>query len=359
MKTFLLVYIHGFQGGSDTFVNFPQDVQAKLEESSNHEEYNYLSMIYPPYDTRGDFKLAVSKLREWIQNVVIDLESQRGTRSPMLNSSIQVILLGHSMGGLVASDVVLDIHAEYHPAPLFPHVIGIICLDSPVLGLAPSVWTNSADGIFQKGKSFYEVATGVTALGSGLFAGKAAQAIETQKAIEAGPRNSKSSNASLGWKSIAAISAASVVAAGGALYSQKETLGRGYSWVTGHLEFVGVLRKPEELSQRTLKINSIPEVHFSLYYTTLGPKRSAATDSIRTFVVLPRGELLKSRFHSQVNEIAEDEVAAHTSMFSAQKNSGYALLRDQICAEIHEWVAASLVTHLENAGQIQSHEIEA
>lgn len=347
MKTILLVFVHGYQavyqGGKNSFSDFPQELESHLSKSSN-ADVEYRSMVYPPYDTKGDFKLAVSKLRDWVQNTVIDLESQRETASPTINQSVKVILLGHSMGGLVSSDAILDIAEEYSPAPLFPGIIGLIALDSPMLGLAPTLWTNGVDGLYKKGKTVYESASNIAALGSGLFASKVVEAQAEQKAIE-----EKKSGGKLGWKSIAAISAAGALAAGGALYSQKATLGRGYAWITDHLEFIGTLRATEQLSQRTVKVNSIDNVKFSCYYTLLTSKKSILTGGDRTFVVLPKGELLKSRFHAQENSLAEDEVAAHTGMFSLRTNSGYEQMRNDIAAEIQTWVREMMTPMLEDA----------
>lgn len=346
MKTVLLVFVHGFQGGKDSFAQFPQELESQLQKQVDLADVKFRAIVYPPYDTKGDFNLAVSKLRDWIQNLVIDLESESGASSPILNQSVKVVLLGHSMGGLVSADVILDVHAEYAPAPLFPGIVGLVALDSPMLGLAPTLWTNGVDGLFKKGKTVYESASSIAALGSGLFASKVMEARSDQKLIE--EKEGKKSSG-LGWKSIAAISAAGALAAGGALYSQKETIGRGYTWITDHLEFISTLRATEQLSQRTVKVNSIEQVKFSCYYTILTSKKSILTGGDRTFVVLPKGELLKSRFHAQENSLAEDEVAAHTSMFVPSMNSGYEQMRNDVAADIHAWTREALVPLLEHS----------
>lgn len=363
-KTVLLVFIHGFKGGSDTFASFPTDLEHKLQVAlEDCADVSYRSLVYPAYDTKGNFKLAVSKLRDWLQNTVIDMESERGTASPTLNGSVKVILLGHSMGSLVAADAIIEIHAESAPAPLFPNIIGLFALDSPMLGLAPSLWTNGADGLLQKGKSLYDNAAAISALGSGLFASKAMHQSEQkkkQKEIEAPPpkkddaSGSTTSGGFFGWKSIAAISAAGALAAGGALYTQKDNIGRGFSWITDHLEFIGTLRRTEELSQRTVQVNSIPKVKFSCYYTLLKAK-SVVDGGPRTFIVLPKGDLLKSRFHAQENASAADEVGAHTTMFQRDRNSGYDDLMRGVVAETLTWVdEAMAVARMAIASETES-----
>jgi len=140
----------------------------------------------------------------------------------------------------------------------------------------------------------------------------------------------------LGWRGLTALSAVGALAAGGALYAQKETLSRGYSWVSDHLEFIGTLRKSQELSDRTIRLNSLDSVRFSCYYTLLTNKSSIVDGADRTFVLLPKGDLLKSRFHAQENVQASDEVAAHTGMFLREKNSGYDSMLRGIAGAIKE-----------------------
>jgi len=79
--------------------------------------------------------------------MVIDMETSKGTISPTLNPSVKVILLCHSMGGLVGADAVLQIYEEMQPEEksdgeahtqveetvkvpsIWPRVIGICAFD--------------------------------------------------------------------------------------------------------------------------------------------------------------------------------------------------------------------------------------
>ncbi|ORY80923.1 hypothetical protein BCR37DRAFT_60094 [Protomyces lactucae-debilis] len=336
-KVVLLIFIHGFKGGKDTFGHFPEELAQKLnaQESTGPDDtttaVEYRALIYPAYDTRGNFALAVAKLREWVLEKVIDAESELGTRNPMLTPSTHVVLLGHSMGGLVASDATIQLNSEAPlPGQLFPRVVGVICLDSPMLGIAPSLWTNQATDLLNKGSSWYNTATTLTALSSGLLASKTAEKRQI--------KDSPASASSWGWKSIAAASAAGALVAAGAGYASKEHLARGFTWITDHLEFISILRDEAGLSQRTVAVNSIDSVHFACFYTAIPPTSGTASD--RTFVVLPKGQLLKSRYIRQENREARDEVAAHTTMFR-DVNSGYTTMLEQATSLIAEWQAAS------------------
>lgn len=62
-KTLLLVFIHGFNGSDNTFVNFPQDLRALLSHAL--PKIDIVSVQYPQYETRGDLKECVAKFKEW------------------------------------------------------------------------------------------------------------------------------------------------------------------------------------------------------------------------------------------------------------------------------------------------------
>jgi pimeloyl-ACP methyl ester carboxylesterase len=52
------------------------------------------ALVYPQYATRGDLAQAVTSFCQWL--LALTTERQRTTKEPVC-----VILLGHSMGGLV------------------------------------------------------------------------------------------------------------------------------------------------------------------------------------------------------------------------------------------------------------------
>ena len=73
-----------------------QDLKnAVLEKNS---ELNVQTRVYPKYETRGDLAACVETFREWLQDQVTDLERDAATPSAILDPSVSVILVAHSMG---------------------------------------------------------------------------------------------------------------------------------------------------------------------------------------------------------------------------------------------------------------------
>lgn len=91
-RQLLVIYIHGFIGNDDSFQTFPLHVHKVLQRKliATHQVY---SKIYPRYKTYKAFHLARDDFSDWLTL----------HESP----STDVVLVGHSMGGLLAADVVL------------------------------------------------------------------------------------------------------------------------------------------------------------------------------------------------------------------------------------------------------------
>ncbi|KAL8683081.1 MAG: hypothetical protein Q9186_000895 [Xanthomendoza sp. 1 TL-2023] len=120
-RKLLLVYIHGFTGNETSFQAFPTHVH---ESISNRlaETHTVQSIVYP-------------KLREHESN------------------DTDVVLLGHSMGGLLAAEVALLPLASHSAIPLRHHILGTVNLDVPFLGVHPGIITSGISSLFRKGPS--------------------------------------------------------------------------------------------------------------------------------------------------------------------------------------------------------------
>ncbi|KAI4767293.1 hypothetical protein E4T44_03868, partial [Aureobasidium sp. EXF-8845] len=116
-KSLLLVFIHGFKGGDHTFddtVGFPDHFRTLVQNAL--PKINILSIVYPKFETQGDLSECVTKFHGWLLDKCIDLEVANGTPSPTIDPSVRVVLVGHSMGGIVAAETLLSI-ARDQPVP--------------------------------------------------------------------------------------------------------------------------------------------------------------------------------------------------------------------------------------------------
>ncbi|KAL1600727.1 hypothetical protein SLS60_007115 [Paraconiothyrium brasiliense] len=124
-RRLLLVYIHGFMGDETSFRNFPAHVH-NLVSVTLAESHVVHTKLYPKYRSRYALEVARDDFSKWL--------------SPHEDKWTDVILLAHSMGGLVAADVAL----------LCRHrIIGVINFDVPFLGMHPGIIKAGLGSIFK------------------------------------------------------------------------------------------------------------------------------------------------------------------------------------------------------------------
>ncbi|OOQ82482.1 hypothetical protein PEBR_38944 [Penicillium brasilianum] len=387
-KTLLLVFIHGFKGGEDTFASFPETLRTVVSKAL--PAVHVTTAVYPKYDTKGDLKECVGRFREWLQNTIIDLEVANQTASPTVDPSVHVFLVGHSMGGIVAAETLLLLASE-QPIPanptstsqsgpqaedvpsvvepgtfMFPHVQGILAFDTPFLGIAPGVVSYGAEGHYRNATTAYNTFTEVAGIfGYGKSSPDQAAAATAKEPPKALPPTADAA-ATPSWQRWGRYAmfagAAGAVAAGGAaaLYSQRQNLTAGFTWVSSHLEFVGCLARTSELKQRLEGLAKVQEdrgIECVNFYTCLGQgagnlvaetatgKTSFSQKIIRsknrTFCMLPSevedAEKVPSssrpglQWKKAVNNQAPDEVQAHVSMFLPKDNPAFLDLVGETC----------------------------
>lgn len=335
-----------------------------------------LAITYPKYDTRGDLTECVARFKDWLQDKVIDLEVANGTPSPTVDPSVHTILVGHSMGGIVAAETLLSIIAE-QPLPslrnsgsldanppkdssqlMFPYIQGILAFDTPYLGIAPGVVAHGAEKHWNTASSAYSAYN--SAVGA-FWGNKNPQsgAVDASKMLPApsAARSVSDANADAAstplWQRYGRVAlfagAAGAVAAGGAAaYMKRDQITEGLTWATSHLEFVGSLARPEEMKKRLAnitKLSNTRDIGFTNIHTTLGRAvdnqgTSSWTGKVfgrdRTFCNLPKGEL-KNFFIPAVNDKAEAETLAHMAMFEPANNPGYYSMGEHAKEQIIDW----------------------
>ncbi|KAG9248918.1 hypothetical protein BJ878DRAFT_537846 [Calycina marina] len=365
-KTLLLCFIHGFKGDDNTFGSFPEHLRALI--SHGLPKVSVRIIVYPQFETRGNLEACVSRFRDWLQEKVIDIEVENKTPSPTVDPSVHTILIGHSMGGIVAADTTLSlasdraIESEASDATegglnafMFPYIQGVLAFDTPYLGISPGVVAHGAEGHYNTASSTFTQLSGLTGALWGSKVTTEAGAKDTKEkkpvaALPAPPVSDASVSAWQKWGKMALYAGAgAVVAAGGTTaYMKRDQITEGWSWVGSHLEFVGCLMKGEELRKRVagmVRLNKELDVGFSNLYTRLGKKAlSKETGSMvgsvignqRTFCNLPRKEG-RELWHEAINDVAPDEPGAHMTMFVPKDNPGYYDLSDAAKNLIVQW----------------------
>ena len=334
-----------------------------------------------------------------LQNVVIDLEISALTPSPTIDPSVRTILIGHSMGGIVAAETLFAITSDapvpaaksrstsahsgpFCPSPelspessdsfMFPYIQGVLAFDTPYLGISPSVVAHGAETHYKTASSAYSALTEVASVfGYGAASNKSPPASPSPgkqpKALLPAPEPAKGAMAASNpdpaaaptwqrWGKYAAfVGAAGAVAAGGAAaYFKRDTITEGWSWIGSHLEFVGCLMRAEELKtrlERMLHLQSDKGIGFKDLVTVLGNRAQGQTVAKgfleingpavareRTFCTVPRSERNRKVFEKVLMEHAADEMEAHMSMFFPRENRGYYSMSERAKELVVGWV---------------------
>ncbi len=282
-----------------------------------------------------------------LQEKVIDLEVAAHTPSPTVEPSVHTILVGHSMGGIVAAEMVKALTSEMplSSSPgdkaalssglnslMFPYIQGVLAFDTPFLGIAPGVVAHGAEGHYTAASAAITQLSGLTGAlwgGSKAASENAAAAKPPVAALPAAPVSSKEKKdevAAAGWGrwgkiAMYAAGGAALAAGGTAAYLNREQLSEGWTWAYSHLEFVGCLGRAEELRARVAYMVHAQQelgIGFGNLYTRLGRAAASTKNSVvgtvlpsqRTFCVLP-SKAPAGEWREAVNDMATDETGAH------------------------------------------------
>jgi hypothetical protein len=368
------------QGGEDTFgqdYQFTEDLRAVVAQAL--PKLTVKVIVYPRYETRGDLHDCVSRFRDWLLEKVIDIEVANGTPSPTVDPSVRTILIGHSMGGIVAAETAIALTSDkVIPAGgstaateetgpqkelyelMFPYIQGILAFDTPFLGISPGVVAHGAEGHYATASQAISQLSGLTALWGGAKVAADAERAKTKDGkSNAAPlpapntvQKDGAPAAAGGWGQWGKIAmyagAAGAVAAGGAAaYYNRNQISEGWNWAFSHLEFVGTLAKKEDLRRRVaymVRLNKELDMGFANLYTRLGNAAGSKEVSMvgtvlgteRTFCIVPKKEAA-GEWDQAINDKATDETWAHMGMFTPKDNPGYNKLVKDGAALISRW----------------------
>ncbi|KAI9721907.1 MAG: hypothetical protein M1828_005002 [Chrysothrix sp. TS-e1954] len=138
-RRLLLIYIHGFMGDETSFQSFPAHLHnlVKVLLSETHELH---TKVYPRFRSKRALQIATEDFSKWLR--------------PHEHPDTDIILIGHSMGGLLASEVaLLPSTSPTSPSPFRHRILGTINFDTPFCGLHPGVISSGLSSLFRPGQS--------------------------------------------------------------------------------------------------------------------------------------------------------------------------------------------------------------
>ncbi|KAK0259146.1 hypothetical protein LTS09_005970 [Friedmanniomyces endolithicus] len=132
-RKLLLIYVHGFMGNETSFRSFPAHVHHLLTVLLA-ETHVVHTKVYPRYRSKRNISFARDDFSRWLE--------------PHEDQKTDVVLLGHSMGGLLAAEVVLMPPAPPSSRPLKHRILGSVNFDVPFLGMHPGVIRSGLASLF-------------------------------------------------------------------------------------------------------------------------------------------------------------------------------------------------------------------
>ncbi|MCJ1389500.1 hypothetical protein MMC18_002357 [Xylographa bjoerkii] len=134
-RTLLLIFIHGFLGNETSFQSFPAHIH-NLVTTKLVDTHTVHTKIYPRYKSRKAIEYARDDFSNWL--------------CPNETPETDVILLGHSMGGILSAEVALLGPYSAADRRTYRHrILGTINFDTPFLGMHPGVIVSGIGSLFK------------------------------------------------------------------------------------------------------------------------------------------------------------------------------------------------------------------
>ncbi|KAH6839474.1 hypothetical protein B0I37DRAFT_235458 [Chaetomium sp. MPI-CAGE-AT-0009] len=390
-RILLLAFIHGFKGSDFTFGDFP--VHLKETVANNLPDHEVASAVFPKYETRGELAQSTTAFLEWLKEQVMDLrKAHLDTPWPPNDRKVGVILVAHSMGGFVATDSlfrILDEHRQNprpnsESGPIFPLIQGILAFDTPLNGLARSMFVYGAFSNYQKVSHVFNIMTALSAATPAALSRLASRRALSTAAGRITKPSSRAATSSPAWKAWQLIAmrtgTVGVIAAGGVAafahrrqilegmrsvraltradvvqgyqqsvdavgqglaYVNRGNVGRSFAWLADHFTFVGALLKQNELTRRLERLAALRGVGVCDVYVSMGENGYWSGGYFvpeRTFCAVPAREEPEARlFTRHVVEGAKDEIAAHVGLFKRERNGDYERMTNDAAKLVVDW----------------------
>ncbi|RDW89344.1 hypothetical protein BP6252_01376 [Coleophoma cylindrospora] len=138
-RKLLLIFIHGFMGNETSFQSFPAHLHNLLTIALSKSHVVH-TKIYPRYKSRRTIDFARDDFGAWLE--------------PHEDAFTDVILVGHSMGGILAAEVAIQPSRTPATGQPFAHrILGTINLDTPFLGMHPGLISSGIASLFRPADS--------------------------------------------------------------------------------------------------------------------------------------------------------------------------------------------------------------
>ncbi|KAI9478616.1 MAG: hypothetical protein EXX96DRAFT_571564 [Benjaminiella poitrasii] len=304
----LLVFVHGFRGTDTSFKDFPNKLRINLTNTVKAEVH---VLIYPSYKTAGDLRVAVENFSSWL----CDQASQIKQEMDQLQSSgkIMIILLGHSMGGIVSAETILRFHnSKKHQLLLNGEIIGLLAFDTPFYSINENFIADKAASGLEQVRGFGNLWNAGAATVTAATATRAMTASTRNSASTAGNNSSTKK-----WGLFAGVVGAAAL--GTAAYIARDKIQATLTDVYDHLTFIKDLTDINGCDERVRKLVQVPDILFRCFYIHLDELDKK--NKPKTFIKLPPEDL--SYLFIPVLSSADNEVHAHTSMFNPEKTAYY------------------------------------
>ncbi|MCJ1384692.1 hypothetical protein MMC17_007810 [Xylographa soralifera] len=134
-RTLLLIFVHGFLGNETSFQSFPAHIH-NLVTTKLVDTHTVHTKIYPRYKSRKAVDYARDDFSNWLH--------------PNETPDTDVILLGHSMGGILSAEVALLAPSSLADRQTYRHrILGTVNFDTPFLGMHPGVIVSGIGSLFK------------------------------------------------------------------------------------------------------------------------------------------------------------------------------------------------------------------
>lgn len=246
-RKLMLVYIHGFMGNETSFRSFPAHVHSLLAVLLA-ETHVVHTKIYPRYRSRGNITVARDSSSDWIE--------------PNQDPLTDVVLLGHSMGGLLCAEIVLMPPRQPARPSLNHRILGTINFDVPFLGMHPGVVKSGLASLFKPAEQPQDVVPGSTTSDSGPSSGDGPAEVAAPSRADtlwSGGKADPNFNPHFGNDVVLPVRKGWQSAWHFLSKHADDITGAATKLVASHLEFGGAMANYSELKTRYARIRALEE----------------------------------------------------------------------------------------------------